>query len=1026
MGLEWSFPFIDFALFDGGMELHRTLLWTAVLVSFAWTDPAVGQAELEPTRLRFATGRPNGIYYQWAERFRQLLVEHDSPYRIDIVSTAGSYENVDRLTNGTADLALVQGDVAYVEHFRSPKFQALESVGLEVVHVAARRELGIERLSDLLEQPNRIWRISVGEAESGTYAHARIVLRHLGLQDERIDKKFLSLQSAVEAVNARQLDLLFHTSASPTSALERAAERGSISLVEIDQDIVEVAIRRHTFLLSAEIPYRDYAGMRRNVRTLAARALWVAHADLPDPVVRDLLRAFHDMENVGPDADLHELEELSIPVHLASLELHEPRRVWRRLVHQKWLIVSVLLVALIFILRRFSRIAYFIHQFEMGRLVVALVLVWLLGALCMHWIEGDQNSNFRSLGDSSIAILHYLFSGLETRFPATNLGNVVAILVLILGIGLVTVFTATLGKVMVAHALNVRHLRAKPSPFVKLRDHVVIFGWSRRTERLIHELRRDDLPKKPTIVVVTRDLRNTRVQRSRTFRGVWGVQGDKASRDILEKADMDQARCAVVLEAGRHEPMKGGGCCGHDTVATVRAVERTAPRTHTLAEALSKKSVDDLQIAGADEIVDVTTWTDRLLAQALVTRGLIPVYRELVSFGKGSQEIYRAPVPRELEGLTFRELAHHLLGHELIPVGFVASKASRPRDFQLNPRRRNASGQQKLSAHDVLFVADHRKALHGSRWLTLRGPSKHKKGSEMTRPSVATKKPSGKSLRRIGICGWNEEAREILRQLRNPVIRRNHEFSTTVIARPGAQLEAEGSAERLLSNVSFVVGDPTRKEVLKNVGLENLETLVILADREGVSGSATDHRSLVITLAARAVAPDIRILVEVLDSAHQEHFEDIDKLEIISVHSFAEKILSQAVMCPGITGIFMQLLTADEDTNEIYLTPIPEPWIGRSFEDCYKNQLDASEEILLLGYQTRAEFSERAEDQTKPVQIINPRLKPSRRYGAEDWRGHEFREDDRLIVMAYEEPSWDWLEERPEPESRAEQMQVAL
>lgn len=1016
----------DFALLIGGMKPYRALFWTAALLSIAWA--AGGQPELEPTRLQFATGRPGGHYFDWARRLQEHLSARGSPHQVDVVGTAGSYANVDRLVDGSADLALVQGDVAYVKHFRYPKFLALEPVGLEVVHVAARRELGIERLSDLLELPDRIWRISVGEEESGTYAHARIVLRHLGLRDERIDKKFLRLQSAVEAVNARQLDLFFHTSATPISALERAAERGSISLVEIDQDIVEMATRRHTFLLSAEIPYRDYAGMRRNVRTLAARALWVAHADLPDPVVRDLLQAFHDMENIGPDADLAELEELSIPVHPASVGFHQPQGIWPRVLHQKWLLVFMLLVGLFMVLRRFSRVAYFIHQFEIGRLVVAVVFVWLLGALCMHWIEGEQNSNFRSFGDSSVAILHYLFSGLETRFPATNLGNVVAILVLILGMALVTVFTATLGKVMVAHALNVRHLRSKPSPFVKLRDHVVIFGWSRRTERLIQELRRDDLPKKPTIVVVTRDLRNTRVQRSRTFRGVWGVQGDKASREVLEKADMDQARCAVVLEGGGHEPAKDDACCGHDMVATVRAVERTAPSTHTLVEALSKKGVDDLQNAGADEIVDVTTWTDRLLAQALVTRGLIPVYRELVSFGKGSQEIYRAPVPDELEGLTFRELAHHLLGLELIPVGFVASKASRPRDFQLNPRRRDASGQQKLTDHDVLFVADHRKALHGTRWRTLREPTKHEKGSEMTRPSVATKQPSKKELRRIAICGWNEEAREILRQLRSPVILRNHEFSTTVIARPGAQLEAEGSAERLLSHVSFVAGDPTRKEVLKNVGLENLETLVILADKTGASGSATDHRSLVIALAARAVAPDIRILVEVLDSAHQEHFEGIDNIEIISVHSFAEKILSQAVLCPGITGIFMQLLTADEDTNEIYLTRIPEPWIGRSFEDCYKDQLEAPEEVLLLGYQTQAEYAEQPEDRQKPVQILNPGLNRDRRNGAEDWRGHELQEEDRLILMAYEEPSWEWLKEASEPETKpgnTQNMQVA-
>jgi hypothetical protein len=186
---------------------------------------------------------------------------------------------------------------------------------------------------------------------------------------------------------------------------------------------------------------------------------------------------------------------------------------------------------------------------------------------------------------------------------------------------------------------------------------------------------------------------------------------------------------------------------------------------------------------------------------------------------------------------------------------------------------------------------------------------------------------------------------------------------------------------------------------LKSAGIGDFDSLVILADRsDEASAKYTDHRSLMVALAANSIKPDLHIVVEVINSEHREHFERIPHTEIVSVQELSEKLLAQAVISPGITEVFFKLLTATADSNEIYVVSIPESWEGLEFQEVYREFLARDEPVIPLGYRCVSE------EGGEPVVILNPHFKEGRTRGAVNWRRYKLQQGDALVAMAYEEP----------------------
>jgi hypothetical protein len=127
------------------------------------------------------------------------------------------------------------------------------------------------------------------------------------------------------------------------------------------------------------------------------------------------------------------------------------------------------------------------------------------------------------------------------------------------------------------------------------------------------------------------------------------------------------------------------------------------------------------------------------------------------------------------------------------------------------------------------------------------------------------------------------------------------------------------------------------------------------------------------------------ITVEGVMSRYIEHLRKVGADEIISANDFTTLLLSQSALVHGLSDVYRNLLTVSEETNEIYLLPVPGEFFGKTFVELGTHLLENRSTVnpaILIGVKTGGTI------------CVNP--KP-----------HEFETfqvGDEAIVIAFERP----------------------
>ena len=147
----------------------------ALTLSFASTaDEASGE---RGAGLTLSAGREGYAYWNVAERFRKAAGE--SGLKVEVLASAGSLENLERLDDATSpvNLALAQSDALEQfldsHHALRNRLDILESIGLECVFMVARADLPVKTDGDLGKAGNL--KVALPGKESGTAVTYRIL-----------------------------------------------------------------------------------------------------------------------------------------------------------------------------------------------------------------------------------------------------------------------------------------------------------------------------------------------------------------------------------------------------------------------------------------------------------------------------------------------------------------------------------------------------------------------------------------------------------------------------------------------------------------------------------------------------------------------------------------------------------------------------------------------------------------------------------------------------------------------------------
>ncbi|HXK56415.1 MAG TPA: TAXI family TRAP transporter solute-binding subunit, partial [Gammaproteobacteria bacterium] len=256
-----------------GPALIVTLL--GFLLAYQFVDPA------PPDHIRIASGNKDGAYYLFARQYREYLAREG--IELEVVTSAGSLENIQLLESGRVDLAFVQGGLA--DKATQGNLVSLGSFYYEPLWMFHRGELEINTLTGLKQR-----RVAVGAERSGTRALALQLLGDNNLHAADVRMLSIDGHEAAEALLAGEIDAAFFV-ASPKSPVVRSLlESESLKLMSFGR--ADAYTRLHPYLSSVLLP-EGVVNMERNLpgsetRLLSATANLVA-TDRLHPALVELL-----------------------------------------------------------------------------------------------------------------------------------------------------------------------------------------------------------------------------------------------------------------------------------------------------------------------------------------------------------------------------------------------------------------------------------------------------------------------------------------------------------------------------------------------------------------------------------------------------------------------------------------------------------------------------------------------------------------------------------------------------------------
>lgn len=261
--------------------------------------------------LTFTSGGTGGTYYQYANEMKELLAGGDQPLTLNVQSSAGSASNIRLLSNGLADIGIVQNDVlkdavegtgTFADDGPQDSIRAIAGLYTESLQIVTAAKAGISDIGDLKGK-----KVSVGEEESGVLSNAVSILSSYGLTLSDIDPVYLSFDDSAQAMRDGEIDAFFCTASAPTTAVFELAKDMEIRLLSLDERALSQFQNEYSGYSRSVIPAGTYEGQEEDIATVGVKAVLVTTSDLKEGVVSRIVSGLfsnaEDLQKLTGQAD---------------------------------------------------------------------------------------------------------------------------------------------------------------------------------------------------------------------------------------------------------------------------------------------------------------------------------------------------------------------------------------------------------------------------------------------------------------------------------------------------------------------------------------------------------------------------------------------------------------------------------------------------------------------------------------------------------------------------------------------------
>ncbi len=284
-----------------------------------------------------------------------------------------------------------------------------------------------------------------------------------------------------------------------------------------------------------------------------------------------------------------------------------------------------------------QNILNFIVRENLHRIFLIMFLLILFGAVGLAIFE--PGVNWQNAFWWSIVTLTTV--GYGDIAPTTLAGRIIGGVIMVLGIGILGMFTATIASVFVEKKLKAN----RGMNTFDFENHTIICEWNHRAADILKELRSDRrMANKPVVLIAEVEEKPVNDENLFFIRG-------NVDEENLKRANIGKAKTVVILGNDSLD----ANARDAQVVLAALTVESINPDAYTVVELVSERNVPHCERADVNEIIVGSEFSSRMISRAALDHGISKVMAELLSSRVGS-DLNQIAVPAKLAGKPFMEV----------------------------------------------------------------------------------------------------------------------------------------------------------------------------------------------------------------------------------------------------------------------------------------------------------------------------------------------------------------------------------
>lgn len=328
-----------------------------------------------------------------------------------------------------------------------------------------------------------------------------------------------------------------------------------------------------------------------------------------------------------------------------------------------------------------NKITKFIFYTDYGRLILIILLVIAFGTIGTV-VSNEIDNPFDALWWSVVTITTVGYGDIS---PETTGGRIIAIVVMLLGIGVIGMLTGIIASAFVDLKFKEKEGKRK---LKRLKDHIILCGWNFSAKEIIKEIHAENRDKE---IVIIAKLDEKPIEEKNTH----FISGRASNIEKLNMAVLDEANTAIIV-SDESVPVDARDSKGILTALTIKSENSDI---YICIELLGPNNIEHCKRANVDEYIISGEMTSKLLSQAALDHGITRVISELTSTQFGNT-LYKVPCSDNYAGLPFSELLNtYKKQYDAIILAVM-----RGNEFFTNPK----DDFQTLKGDELILISEER------------------------------------------------------------------------------------------------------------------------------------------------------------------------------------------------------------------------------------------------------------------------------------------------------------------------------